>query len=74
MLEQVFTDIKKDQEYILQEMVDELNRRDTDGVQMYIKYKLDTRHRLEHFFGQAYKEVGGNRLQLSENILYKKRR
>ena len=71
MLKQVFTDIKKDQEYILQEMVDELNRRDTDGVQMYVKYKLDTRHRLEHFFGQAYKEVGGNRLQLSENILYK---
>ena len=71
MLKQVFTDIKKDQEYILQEMVDELNRRDTDGVQMYVKYKLDTRHRLEHFFGQAYKDVGGNRLQLSENILYK---
>ena len=71
MLKQVFTDIKKDQEYILQEMVDELNRRDTDGVQMYVKYKLDTRHRLEHFFGQAYKEVGGNKLQLSENILYK---
>ncbi len=46
MLKRVFTDIKKDQEYILQEMVDELNRRDTDGVQMYIKYKLDTRHRL----------------------------
>jgi len=71
MLKRVFTDIKKDQEYILQEMVDELNRRDTDGVQMYVKYKLDTRHRLEHFFGQAYKEVGGNKLQLSENILYK---
>ena len=71
MLKQVFTDIKKDQEYILQEMVDELNRRDADGVQMYVKYKLDTRHRLEHFFGQAYKEVGGNKLQLSENILYK---
>ena len=71
MLKQVFTDIKKDQEYILQEMVDELNRRDADGVQMYVKYKLDTRNRLEHFFGQAHKEVGGNRLQLSENILYK---
>ena len=72
MLKQVFTNIKTNQEYILQEMVDELNRRDDeDGIQMYIKYKLDTRNRLEHFFGQAYKEVGGNRLQLSENILYK---
>ena len=72
MLKQVFTNIKTNQEYILQEMVDELNRRDDDdGIQMYVKYKLDTRHRLEHFFGQAYKEVGGNKLQLSENILYK---
>ena len=72
MLKQVFTNIKTNQEYILQEMVDELNRRDDeDGIQMYVKYKLDTRNRLEHFFGQAYKEVGGNRLQLSENILYK---
>ena len=57
MLKRVFTDIKKDQEYILQEMVDELNRRDTDGVQMYIKYKLDTRHRLEHFFGKPIKRL-----------------
>ena len=57
MLKKVFTDIKKDQEYILQEMVDELNRRDTDGVQMYIKYKLDTRHRLEHFFGKPIKRL-----------------
>ena len=72
MLKQVFINTKANQEYILQEMVDELNRRDDeDGIQMYIKYKLDTRNRLEHFFGQAYKEVGGNRLQLSENILYK---
>ena len=72
MLKQVFTNITTNQEYILQEMVDELNRRDDDdGIQMYVKYKLDTRNRLEHFFGQAYKEVGGNRLQLSENILYK---
>ena len=72
MLKQVFINTKANQEYILQEMVDELNRRDDDdGIQMYVKYKLDTRNRLEHFFGQAYKEVGGNRLQLSENILYK---
>ncbi|WP_180996474.1 hypothetical protein, partial [Campylobacter concisus] len=53
MLKQVFTNIKTNQEYILQEMVDELNRRDDeDGIQMYVKYKLDTRNRLEHFFGQ----------------------
>jgi len=57
MLKQVFTNIKADQEYILQEMVDELNRRDIDGIQMYIKYKLDTRHRLEHFFGQCFVEA-----------------
>ena len=54
MLKQVFTNIKTNQEYILQEMVDELNRRDDeDGIQMYVKYKLDTRNRLEHFFGNA---------------------
>jgi len=70
MLEQVFTDIKKDQEYILQEMVDELNRRDTDGVQMYIKYKLDTRHRLEHFFGQCVVEVGSSFHELTESLNY----
>ena len=70
MLKQVFTDIKKDQEYILQEMVDELNRRDTDGVQMYIKYKLDTRHRLEHFFGQCVVEVGSSFHELTESLNY----
>ncbi len=58
MLKQVFTNIKTNQEYILQEMVDELNRRDDDdGIQMYIKYKLDTRNRLEHFFGQCAVEA-----------------
>ena len=70
MLKQVFTDIKKDQEYILQEMVDELNRRDTDGVQMYVKYKLDTRHRLEHFFGQCVVEVGSSFHELTESLNY----
>ena len=70
MLKQVFTDIKKDQEYILQEMVDELNRRDTDGVQMYVKYKLDTRHRLEHFFGQCVVEVGSSFHELTESLDY----
>ena len=70
MLKQVFTDIKKDQEYILQEMVDELNRRDTDGVQMYVKYKLDTRHRLEHFFGQCVVEVGSGFHELTESLDY----
>jgi hypothetical protein len=58
MLKQVFTNIKTNQEYILQEMVDELNRRDDDdGIQMYVKYKLDTRNRLEHFFGQCAVEA-----------------
>ena len=39
MLKQVFTNIKTNQEYILQEMVDELNRRDDeDGIQMYVRY------------------------------------
>ncbi len=70
MLKKVFTDIKKDQEYILQEMVDELNRRDTDGVQMYVKYKLDTRHRLEHFFGQCVVEVGSGFHELTESLDY----
>ena len=70
MLKQVFTDIKKDQEYILQEMVDELNRRDIDGIQMYIKYKLDTRHRLEHFFGQCVVEVGSSFHELTESLNY----
>ena len=70
MLKQVFTDIKKDQEYILQEMVDELNRRDIDGIQMYIKYKLDTRHRLEHFFGQCVVEVGSGFHELTESLDY----
>jgi len=70
MLKQVFTNIKADQEYILQEMVDELNRRDTDGVQMYIKYKLDTRHRLEHFFGQCVVEVGSGFHELTESLDY----
>ncbi|WP_107695972.1 glycoside hydrolase family 19 protein [Campylobacter concisus] len=57
MLKQIFTNIKINQEYILQEMVDELNRRDDDGIQMYVKYKLDTRNRLEHFFGQCFVEA-----------------
>ena len=58
MLKQVFINTKANQEYILQEMVDELNRRDDeDGIQMYIKYKLDTRNRLEHFFGQCFVEA-----------------
>ena len=58
MLKQVFTNIKTNQEYILQEMVDELNRRDDDDeIQMYVKYKLDTRNRLEHFFGQCFVEA-----------------
>ena len=70
MLKQVFTDIKKDQEYILQEMVDELNRRDIDRIQMYIKYKLDTRHRLEHFFGQCVVEVGSGFHELTESLDY----
>ena len=71
MLKQVFTDIKKDQEYILQEMVDELNRRDADGVQMYVKYKLDTRNRLEHFFGQCFVEAqdSGN-FELEESLRF----
>ena len=71
MLKQLFTDIKKDQEYILQEMVDELNRRDIDGIQMYIKYKLDTRHRLEHFFGQCFVEAqdSGN-FELEESLRF----
>ena len=70
MLKQVFTNIKADQEYILQEMVDELNRRDIDGVQMYIKYKLDTGHRLEHFFGQCAVEVGSSFPELTESLNY----
>ena len=58
MLKQVFINTKANQEYILQEMVDELNRRDDeDGIQMYIKYKLNTRNRLEHFFGQCFVEA-----------------
>jgi len=71
ILKQVFTDIKKDQEYILQEMVDELNRRDIDRVQMYIKYKLDTRNRLEHFFGQCVVEAqdSGN-FELEESLRF----
>ena len=51
-------------------MVDELNRRDTDGVQMYIKYKLDTRHRLEYFFGQCVVEVGSSFHELTESLNY----
>ena len=70
MLKQVFTNIKADQEYILQEMVDELNRRDIDGIQMYIKYKLDTRHRLEHFFGQCAVEVESSFPELTESLNY----
>ena len=71
MLKQVFTNIKADQEYILQEMVDELNRRDIDGIQMYIKYKLDTRNRLEHFFGQCVVEVGSSFPELTESLNYR---
>ena len=71
MLKQVFTNIKADQEYILQEMVDELNRRDIDGIQMYIKYKLDTRHRLEHFFGQCAIEVESSFPELTESLNYR---
>ena len=70
MLKQVFANIKADQEYILQEMVDELNRRDIDGIQMYIKYKLDTGHRLEHFFGQCAVEVGSSFPELTESLNY----
>ena len=71
MLKQVFTNIKADQEYILQEMVDELNRRDIDGIQMYIKYKLDTRNRLEHFFGQCAIEVESSFPELTESLNYR---
>ena len=71
MLKQVFTNIKADQEYILQEMVDELNRRDIDGIQMYIKYKLDTRNRLEHFFGQCAVEVESSFPELTESLNYR---
>ena len=71
MLKQVFTNIKTNQEYILQEMVDELNRRDDDdGIQMYIKYKLDTRNRLEHFFGQCAVEVESSFSKLTESLNY----
>ncbi|WXG60814.1 hypothetical protein VB002_04720 [Campylobacter concisus] len=71
MLKQVFTNIKTNQEYILQEMVDELNRRDDDnGIQMYVKYKLDTRNRLEHFFGQCAVEVESSFSKLTESLDY----
>jgi len=71
MLKQVFTNIKTNQEYILQEMVDELNRRDDDdGIQMYVKYKLDTRNRLEHFFGQCAVEVESSFPNLTERLNY----
>ena len=71
MLKQVFTNIKTNQEYILQEMVDELNRRDDDdGIQMYVKYKLDTRNRLEHFFGQCAVEVESSFPKLTESLDY----
>ena len=71
MLKQVFTNITTNQEYILQEMVDELNRRDDDGIQMYVKYKLDTRNRLEHFFGQCFVEAqdSGN-FELEESLRF----
>ena len=72
MLKQVFINIKTNQEYILQEMVDELNRRDDeDGIQMYVKYKLDTRNRLEHFFGQCFVEAqdSGN-FELEESLRF----
>ncbi|WP_103573100.1 glycoside hydrolase family 19 protein [Campylobacter concisus] len=71
MLKQVFTNITTNQEYILQEMVDELNRRDADGIQMYVKYKLDTRNRLEHFFGQCFVEAqdSGN-FELEESLRF----
>uniref|UniRef100_UPI001900CAA0 glycoside hydrolase family 19 protein n=1 Tax=Campylobacter concisus TaxID=199 RepID=UPI001900CAA0 len=56
---------------ILQEMVDELNRRDDDdGIQMYVKYKLDTRNRLEHFFGQCAVEVESSFPKLTESLDY----
>ena len=71
MLKQVFINTKANQEYILQEMVDELNRRDDeDGIQMYIKYKLDTRNRLEHFFGQCAVEVESSFPNLTERLNY----
>jgi len=71
MLKQVFTNIKTNQEYILQEMVDELNRRDDDDeIQMYVKYKLDTRNRLEHFFGQCAVEVESSFSKLTESLNY----
>ncbi|WP_149702538.1 glycoside hydrolase family 19 protein [Campylobacter concisus] len=71
MLKQVFTNIKTNQEYILQEMVDELNRRDDgDGIQMYVKYKLNTRNRLEHFFGQCAVEVESSFPKLTESLDY----
>ena len=71
MLKQVFINIKTNQEYILQEMVDELNRRDDDGIQMYVKYKLDTRNRLEHFFGQCVVEAGSSFHELTESLNYR---
>ena len=58
MLKAVFNNATTEQESILQEMVDELNRFDDNDIQMYKTYKLDTRDRLEHFWAQCVGEVG----------------
>ena len=37
---------------------------------MYVKYKLDTRNRLEHFFGQCAVEVESSFSKLTESLNY----
>ena len=70
MLKAVFNNATTEQESILQEMVDELNRFVDNDIQMYKTYKLDTRDRLEHFWAQCVGEVGAGLNFLTESLNY----
>ena len=75
MLKEVFEyNIAKDNtktkmDTMLPQMVEELNRMQ-DHKPMYMRYNLDTRARLEHFFAQCYVEVGGSAFRLEEDLHY----
>lgn len=56
----------RDKIQILKNIVDELNRIHNDEP-MFVHYHLNTRARIEHFFGQSRGECG-NTLALEENI------
>ncbi|PAF46261.1 hypothetical protein BKH41_09410 [Helicobacter sp. 12S02232-10] len=65
----------KDEKYeknkgILCDIVKELNRKDAEGIPMYLTYNLSTLKSLNHFFAQCYVEVGNGTFTMEEDFYY----